>query len=941
MWHDPSSNELKWYDKTDNKWVRYFNDQLRITDEIMSILPPDSPVRGQLWLHNGVLCYFDGTAWNPVKAMIEDGSQFDLGIFKNFMLVSPLWKIGNTVVPDKDIEAFARERRKYLQGVLDAKTDSQVTGDGSKWSFDSFNEILNDPTIPEIPATATCQLLVPHIDYGRVFIDHDLDVTKYTEVSKVCIQYKKKDLLGHTPSLVHLNPGKLTKIEKRIFKIDRTNPKIIVNSQDTEFYGFQNGNYYGDLLLPNSNHYDDNGTDSSDDDKTVFDRHDYTYVADGILLEYNAAQNYDYVLAVHYEFSWMKSTGRVVHQSSTNSLSSFYIDNYNAPFNVFVDGYNLEDPYYDTDGYSKTVTLKEDVTNNEVNIMHVPLREYGYIRSIDIHDRGVIRPLNKYKKPLLFINGEAVHPDFGDVVYDDKKIYVNGAKIDMAWAIIDLVEPLNDKSNSLYEAKTLTGYVGADKLVHYDNTLNISDEHGVLFIDGLLVKKGDMIYDRNNKTINVAGGLKANQEFILIEDKYDWLYDEKELLPALSIGKFTDSLVYFNGKLLCNDTAIDTLFKPEEVTGTFNEIKCFCHTYIDKDTNKEVQTRDYRIWNIDAKKWDVLSDKEIAGIKKFAYSYQNMPRSVSILIPYTKKDRIEIYGYNQANAIEYALIIKNVYVQNQKTIKTVYPYQYDANSLRVWCNGIRQYPTRNDEEGISESIDGNSFDLPEPFTGRVTYVIELPENNQKKSCSMEILDETNITPGYVNVYKTKESLFPGRVTLYINGIRQPKEAYTVFDNHTLMINDDTSLIGNSTNYPSEDVIIGNRKVTLHHSKADKLLVEVRNDDRQEQTIKLEEHPVYDIDVVKYSLPLDILEANDEIMIFADGLYFGPQLNEGYTKNVARGVITIQQNAVLSTMNTDEEKIYLDAHDAENQLYLFTHENKPYKQYNAQLTFEWR
>ena len=102
IWHDKRKNKLMWWDKTEQRWREYYENEHRITGEIMSVLPPQNPVYGQLWMHNGVLCYFDGTQWNPVKALIQDGSQFSLDVFKNFMLLSPLWQSGNTCVDIND-----------------------------------------------------------------------------------------------------------------------------------------------------------------------------------------------------------------------------------------------------------------------------------------------------------------------------------------------------------------------------------------------------------------------------------------------------------------------------------------------------------------------------------------------------------------------------------------------------------------------------------------------------------------------------------------------------------------------------------------------------------------------------------------------------------------------------------------------------------------------
>ena len=147
IWHDEPHNALKWWDPVTKTWRKYFESEFRITSEILSILPPDGPVRGQLWIHNGVLCYYDGSNWQPIKALLQDGSQFSLDVFRNFILISPLWKIGNTVVPDADIEAFKKLRREYLQGVINYEDDAMVEGDGTKWDFDHICDI-DEATLP-------------------------------------------------------------------------------------------------------------------------------------------------------------------------------------------------------------------------------------------------------------------------------------------------------------------------------------------------------------------------------------------------------------------------------------------------------------------------------------------------------------------------------------------------------------------------------------------------------------------------------------------------------------------------------------------------------------------------------------------------------------------------------------------------------------------------
>lgn len=552
MWHDEQHNALKWWDSVSHTWRKYFENEFRITSEILTILPPSSPVPGQLWIHNGVLCYYDGANWNPIKALLQDGSQFSLDVFRNFILVSPLWKIGNTIVRDEDIETYKKLRREYLQGILNLDTGSMATGDGTKWTFDHVCD-ADDGTIPELQ-DAAAQLLVPEIDYDRVFLNHTLDTEKYKEVSKVCIQYQKSDLVDAVPSLIHLNPGRITDIRKRLFLIDRENPRIQIPAGNTEFYGFQKGNPLGDLLLP----------DQEDENYC-----DYTIVADGILLSRNAAQNYDYVLAISYEFSWMKTTGTLAKVNSLEASNSFYIDDYKGPMNVFINGYDLEDPYFTEDGYSRTITIHEDTTNLEVLMLHSPAREYGYVRNLDVNSDAIIRPLKGYQTPLLFVNGQAMEDTLDQISWnEDGAVTIPGAKIGMMWSIIDLTGP-EENGEVLFTAPKISGTISRNRVINYEENrfpFEKSDnpsEYAVLFINGLLVRKEDLTFNQGEHYITILDEdgnnvLQEGQQYILIFDKYGWLYKEEDLIPALSVGKFSDSLVYMNGHLLCNGEALDT-----------------------------------------------------------------------------------------------------------------------------------------------------------------------------------------------------------------------------------------------------------------------------------------------------------------------------------------------------------------------------------------------
>ena len=114
LWLDRSKNELKSYNKATNTWNIIFQKKFQIVDQITNILPPSNPVLGQLWLYNDVLMYFNGSEWKPVKALEQDGSQFNLSIFENFLLVSPLLT-REDIISNDDISEDIDE--KYLDEV--------------------------------------------------------------------------------------------------------------------------------------------------------------------------------------------------------------------------------------------------------------------------------------------------------------------------------------------------------------------------------------------------------------------------------------------------------------------------------------------------------------------------------------------------------------------------------------------------------------------------------------------------------------------------------------------------------------------------------------------------------------------------------------------------------------------------------------------------------
>ena len=940
LWLDLEKNELKYYDKPSDTWKIIFKSKFQIVDQITNILPPNDPVIGQLWLYNDVLMYYDGSQWKPVKALEQDGSQFNISLFENFILASPVWTIGNTVVPDEDLEAYKEARKKYLQAKLDYANNNKYI-ETEKWHVGDPIEI-DDAAIDFPTIEGTSQILIPNLNVDRMFLDEKIDFS-YTEISKVCIEYPKSVLADKRPTVIHVNPGKLTKIDKKLIIIDRDNPKISVSSHDTEFYGFHGDSVDGDLLLPEEEQ-DDGG---------------YIIMNDGIYLSYNQAQNYDYVLAIHYEFSWYKSTGVLNLVNNNDSTTSFYVQDYAGPITVFTDGYNLEETSFTEDNLSKTITIEEDASKiQDVSMIHTVRREYGFVRKIDVQNRAIIKTLRPFTKPLIYLNGEALHPQLQDIEVDGNFIYVKNGTLNMTWAVVELYDSVHR-----YDMSLDTGYVkdrdtANNIIIRYDTNMIDEEDDLILYIDGLLIKKEDIVRNHNEGYITV-NGLTIGQDYILLRDKYHYFYDENKLRPAIPVGHLSESLVYVNGYLINNDTAIATVLSREQAKAqaVHGEIKFFLKSSLNRLDGE------FAYYDDPSDSWITMTKEKSNEVKFFCYSYENTVRAIKFNIDINNNDEIYTYAFNYANAIDEPLIIRNIpstyddpntlpYVENQKTFNIKESYIPNIGSLSVWVNGVRQYD-------VTEFKDGNGFELPEPVTGVVTYVIETPEDGATIVSQREILTEENIVPNTINVYKTTKSLYPGRVLFYVNGIRQPQTAFTILDNYTILINDKNDmLIGNANNYPTETILKDNKElVTIQHNKADKILVEVKQDfQRQENFIKLNPDTISDISISEYNLPIEILEAADEVMIFVDGLFMGLRKSFGYELDKYRGVISIgvrRDNDDETQDKTETTNFDVIQRIIEDPLYTFLeshpdkkleYENKygeSYQKKTRTILFDWR
>ena len=1223
LWLDQRTNQLYvWvgfgykHDRVRNGWLPVFADKFQIFDEMTNDLPSSRPVLGQLWLYNGVLMYFDGSDWQPVKALEQSDSQFNISAFSDFQIYSPLNKIGSAVISDLELEAFLELQRRYKNADANFKDRPNVSI-SKRWNIGDTED--GDTLIDFNLEDVQYQYLVPNMDVDRVFLDNKLDMN-YVQQSRSVIQYKRSYLLNEEPNynddtpainhvkkptLIHMNPGKLSAVKKRIFKIDRTNPKIMCPAYHTEFYGYRIDDIHGRLLVPTKevneelNEYRKLLAATNEANKAALKQKlsdmgyeldslyasdlrdkvgDYEKQSDGIYLSYEASQNYDYVLAITYEFSWINSTGQLRHGDNRSGSSSYYIPHKLGTMNVFVNGFDYEDSYFSWDSKNETVTLAEDIKNREdmdVSILGVFAHEYGFIREMNIaadNKSARISSIHRFLRPLIFVNGEVLcrsswsyfdKNTLNDTERPGTSFTLYGVHRDMCWTIIDMQkEELEYDENGVPVKSTIT-----DICIEDDGIIDKTDEfvdsrgnraipipdghkiayedsdnymykrpHVVLFVNGLMVKREDVYYDIVSNTITCEG-LMPGMTYVLLDDSLNNLYTEEMkngVLPALSVGKIDESLVYHNGYLLNESSSYR--YEGEQgyaaVSAMHGEIKAFNGGTEWKVFNAEKKDVRRGVPGV----WEDAPKNISKEVRSFSNSYTNGTTSISLAenISNTLEDEIIIFGYKLANYIEspttpvtcwlhqnmagevfvkefgyeddYVELIRSetdkavcinkidptnpdvmsrymeknkLYymfcfhafdlwaqetsirnrsditlremIQEYKKDSMLHPdkyagrlrgYFYDGVYMRtksdeytyidlrdsargvlwenkvfvgkdydpkkdyvmVWLNGVRQYPDINyviepvyygeakilkgynivfghyEGDKLVKSIDDNGYikiergeghsiigsDDSEAVTGMLTYVIQKPENGSSSACRYTVLNEKNCIEGSQNVYTTKDldnkyidtvsftrdtshdfQLYPGKVTIYADGIRLPKSAYTILDNYTIVINCDKQFIGGKSNYPEQKYldVYGNIK-TMRHLRPEELLVEVREDSAWvERTLPVDTSFNGDVNVLSEGakLPVTILDTQDTIMLFVDGLYHGLTQNDGYVIDKTLGVISIRDATVLNAVRKNDIETWLVQHpelDSVHKEELIAYRAR-HKNNSHELTIEWR
>jgi hypothetical protein len=460
-----------------------------------------------------------------------------------------------------------------------------------------------------------------------------------------------------------------------------------------------------------------------------------------------------------------------------------------------------------------------------------------------------------------------------------------------------------------------------NKVVIKYNKNKITEEDGIiLFIDGLMISEDCIERDHENGIITLKDDVFVQgQEYLLLKDHDGLLYKSSTLIPAYNTGYINDSLLYMDGKLLCNQNCVTTTRPEDEETprSVDNEIKFFL-----KDST-DLENGTWKFYNEWDYSWDELTEREIKDIELIVSSYSNQLSSIKINVEYDSAvNKMDVYTFKLANAN--SGIYKNGsarFIEEMPDGSKLYAlgldtYAYGQNVLNIFKNGVKLEPGFDFKEYTENNYIKIYCDVDE-VEDSVTYIIEPIEVGETFAKETIIMNQDDIIQK--NIYSAGEgdsvaSLYPGRVTVYVNGLRLPKEKWILLDNKRIMLNFDNYIsLGTEDNYPKETFTKDGNIFEVNHTYPDHIMVEIRKDyDRRENTIILEDND-FEISIEKYGLPIEILESEDEVLFYLNGQYLGlsRSKNLDYKLNIYKACISLLNPDTVSMLTVDNLKILLE------------------------------
>lgn len=905
---------------------------------------PANPVNGQLWIDhtNGdLLHYYDSntSSWIAVSALTVDKDNSNIGAYNNFIVIDPFVpSLGNSYLVPSEKDGRLYDGKRYIH-----PSDSSYTKRSS----------------------AT-------IDY----------VSKYPE----------------TETWIHVNHKNLNNMIKRLIKVntdlsDNNAYTIELFDHNTEFYGIDKTTGIGKLLVTN---YDQpqNG--------------DYIKTDNGIRLV-TTKYEYVYAITYSFGTYNKKSGDLVKRSGTVGTQDTVYIGPCTEHAFLFLDGLYLEQDKYTHNKQLNSIAITGDDITQLMDMTVVTFPDYSkqvdgstplefIIRQTNgnvlVHTNestktrqysndivtyaieqndAVIGPLTNaksFKKPIAFVGG--IH---ADVTAEPKDVVIEG---DLA--IIKNLGPI--EPGDIYKVMIVEGYdvyvgngiVSDDKVVrHADITM---DEEYMLYVDGIMVAPRDV--DISDGEIRVAG-LRQGQSWTLLKANEDndtiIVFDSAVSHFSIKIEDDNEATVYNNcddvvlfcddGILVDRDSIILSALPTKGVNGQIVVIDNFdVADGIVSQTREVLTAAMYFQWSKKLNKWvDITQTIDIPTANMVIDGYTFTKGSISIINKKTVNKPYTYYAYTFINTVDEPLEFGYRNTKegvHEYKVNIRHDYTPDTGSLIAYLNGFRVYPqeqtkglftldaldkistTSWDGKDVSSQFENCDHAFDE---GYVNYLIERPEYNESVSYKRVTLTPEDRIPGYVNTYETKLPLQPGYVTAYINGVRLPREEFTILNENTIMFYRDIvgaqtiNKIGDPSTWNLHIINTSSGPKEIRCATHDIVELEVREDySIKEITLPVRYAGQTIFNASDDGLPKTLLSSKDFVKIFINGIFYGDE----YDINEDSGFISLTNQYALAHLGVDpidmHFKINPSAHDEYQKIY-----GKPYvaQRPSDYITFEWR
>lgn len=869
LWLSRSDNYLYKYNAATEMFEKLYADELQRQYMMYSPEPPKNPEYGSVWINNGMMMWFDGDDWTPASNP-TDGT-WNSGIREEFRKIN---------LTEADISDDSGSTVKYLVS----------------------------------PGRYRVYYKGKHVDYvtgNHIYISKSI----YEE--------------GHHPTIIHIDERRLMKVQRYIIAIDSMADRIDIDLTNRELFGFRTRDMFGRSLMNQKSNV----------------TYDYRNTERGIELSSSAMAEFDFIYVVEYVFGAKKAKGAATYGDL--GLEEIYSQAYRfEEALVFANGFAVGDDAYEVSPNGLIKFNDEDLVPQndayDIEILSTRISEHGQILASN-GEYGFIRPRNHFENPLYFVNGILVADE--DIIIDEERglIMVLNAIPGMHYLIVDMI----NRADFLKSGYTQNGFIDISDVY---NEIRQQDDL-LIFVSGMIVPKAYLSINHDHKIID-GGFIPEGLDYYILRDLRGRNYKKS---AAGVVGDFVmgkkEALVFIDGHLI---TPMNQLY----VRGSNRSIKGKFHgqlrIFVEGEEEKPLT------WNRYLNKWEDIHAIEITDIENTFNGYSQSGADsvysaygqISITAPISIHSRAKCYSYVLADELIMNRYIGTVNAEDGTLdpdtgilyLELMMDYVPKKNNLQVYYNGIRLYD-RNDFTqnylyelyegmGVVEHESGEVIGVYGIEEGTLTYVIELPpEDNMimpredtsyeeymayydmiynTKSCERELLTKADMVTSNPGLYKTTKPLYPGTVVMYIDGIRQPRDAYTIVDNYRLKLKDRFVPTGHMDEYLTDQNGEEVPYMPVHDSI---ILIEVRQTDLAHEDVVRETVGVEQLNTKlaseiefskeEHKLDKDLFRGLNTILIYINGLFYGLKENVHYVVHEDSERIIIIDPAVARDIYSDD------------------------------------